>query len=191
MARLSERFQVTLFNACLLATFVALSQPCFSYENATDTGNVDVEASRMQVKLIYRHTQVLYRTDAVTLGQYAMFLDKAADRISGLPFLGIDTDILNFRQTVANRLMNIAMMYRDIGMRASLFRNYNTDCHYNTVGNWWYYYHTYWCRTYRDQTERRVATRDAVWFKNEQTTAIKSEMSDLRRKLTERYGVEF
>jgi hypothetical protein len=124
-------------------------------------------------------------------GQYALILDHAAARLDNLPILGVDAQLLDFGFGMATRLRNVAQMYRDVGLRASIFDQNFTECVEEEAGDFWVYYIRYWCRTYRDHTERQVALLDAVRFRSEQTNEIRSSFAMVRRDLTARYGAEF
>jgi hypothetical protein len=147
------------------------------------------EQSLEAFSTLRRELRVLDRRDADSFGQYAYWLESAANRFEYLPVIGVDKRITGFALESAQRLRNIALMYRDIGMISSISTNYYTSC--ATVGGYYSFYFGWYCNTFPDYTSRRVAARDAALFRLHQGGAMRAAMAQLRVCLVDDYNVDF
>lgn len=153
--------------------------------------DVSVEKTKEVFNLIKRETTQLTRRDAVTISAIPLNFERSANRLERLPVLQIDPEVTAYALDLAKRYRNIARAYRDIGLIAYVYRDSEVSC--NSVSTWgnFSYYFSFWCRNNPNPMVRRVAQRDAVLFRIDQTNEVKSSLAEFRIKLTRRYGVEF
>lgn len=152
---------------------------------------VSPEKTKEIFDLIKRETTQLTRRDAVTISAIPLNFERSANRLERLPVLEVDLEVTAFALDLAKRYRNIARAYRDIGLISYVHRDSEVNC--NSVSTWanFSYYFSFWCRNNPNPMVRRVAQRDAVLFRIDQTNEVKSNIAEFRIKLTRRYGVEF
>ena len=180
----------TLIITALLAAFVntaAFANDCSLPEGASLAETPD--ASLAAFSTLRQELRILDRRDADSFGEYAQWLERAANRFEFLPVIGVDKRITGFALEAAQRLRNIALMYRDIGMISSISTTYYTSC--STIGGYYSFYFGWYCNTYPDYTSRRVAARDASLFRLHQGGTMRAGLAQLRVCLVDDYNVDF
>ena len=125
------------------------------------------------------------------LGESALWFDRYARKIETLPSLNVDQDLMDYCDEVVLQLRIQATYYRMASSRVSqestqpnVFWGYFTN----------YYGETYshWTRTESDASRARRYERAAsAGNRAEQFQAIDTATTDIRRKMTDRYKVEF
>lgn len=120
---------------------------------------------------------------------YAATLEKSATNLEFMPVTGVDKRITNFTLDTAQRLRNIALAFRDIGLVSSIYNTTYTSC--SGYNGYYSYYFGWYCRTFRDYRARRVAERDAELFRMNQAGEIQKNLAELRVCLVEDYTVDF
>jgi len=141
----------------------------------------------------------------ITGGQFAMWFDKYARRIEGLPLLNVDKDMLDYGGYVANQLRTASAALRGAGIE-SRTRQVNLPNFYNTytVGEvyggtrWRTHGSTYTFQVPDGSRKGQERTRVRTEQRAKGATAVREIMADLekltaeaRRVMTERYQIEF
>lgn len=165
---------VRLFSFIFLTSFI-LDQGAFAQVSANTQLNQKFITSVMQ------KARVLKRSGGKTLGHIAQIFEKTAENLEDSDLYDLESRVIDWTLDVALRLRNVALMFRDVGMRASVAG----DQVYNTSGSFhWGYYYAFWTRQFRYNYERRVATYDAGKFKFEQYNEIRTSGVRLRYELS-------
>ena len=181
---------LTAIFAVLTATFMSTSAQAADCALPDGASLIETpEQSLEAFTTLRRELRVLDRRDADSFGQYANWLESAANRFEFLPVIGVDKRITAYALEAAQRLRNIALMYRDIGMISSISTTYYTSC--STVGGYYSFYFGWYCNTFPDYTSRRVAARDAALFRLHQGGNMRAAMAQLRVCLIDEYNVDF
>jgi hypothetical protein len=138
----------------------------------------DQKATLEYITKVFRDTQLLRRSGGITTGHMAQIFENAANRLEFRDDSGVAEDVVDWAYDTAKRFRNVALMFRDIGMRASVAGNSSvTTFNYAYFG----YYAAWWRQTYTNNSARRVATYDAGRFKWTQYYAIREAGANLRR----------
>lgn len=158
-----------------LFSLMLLSQPSFADVDSNTETSIDF------VNRVMAKSRLLKKSGGITLGHMAMIWERAATQIEDTDFTGVTEESVDWGLDVAVRLRNVALMFRDVGMVASVAgHSYE---YWNGYGYGWGYYRAYWKRAYRMSYARRVARYDAARFKWEQYNQIRISGVTLRRQL--------
>ena len=133
----------------------------------------------------------------------AIWYDKYAEKIDNLPVLDVDQDLLNYGSNTSSALRNIAQSARGAPIAQSALKNYETQITaagavpyggYGPYGG----YHAGWGYQYLDVNNyKQVRDQQRLVKNGEYETRmniwqdIAKATSDIRRKMTEKYKVEF
>jgi hypothetical protein len=128
--------------------------------------------------------------DRPTYRSQKLWYDRYAKQIEELPILGVDTDLLNWGNTIARTLREMAsgINYAD---KDAAYRLAGTANGYGgyVYGGYGYYYGNskgYDAAVLKKQTNAVVGVQlDQRW------EAMEASIADMRRKMTEKYKVEF
>lgn len=171
-------------------------------------GQVSSSATKEYYDGVRRYLHDLkLETGAKSYSSIASWFDKYAGRIDRLPLLGVDAEMLDYSEMIVNQLRNCSMSIRGVaisssakgagvqGTASSYGTTYNNS--YNTR------YHVFTGSTYeqgKDAVRDAAAQRQAI---NRQERAkgsasvqeivgqIKQETTSIRRRMTEKHGIEF
>lgn len=145
-------------------------------------------------------------------GQCAIWYDRYARKIDGLPILDVDPDLLDFTANVAVGLRGLAGTYREAGIQSARYSanrtsgwvgSYIGGCGY--WGGYGYGYSGYGFGVPRmgaysvarisGPSPRSVAKRlgraNASRIRSQEFQVLDEGMAKMRRSLTEKYGLEF
>jgi hypothetical protein len=154
------------------------------------------------------------RDHVKTFGQAAMWYDKYARKIDGLPILNVDDELLNYGSNIAELFRSAEMAMKGVGMRASNRRasnnassggyayssgGYRAGYGYNAAG---YGDQGYTVRLGPGQASLQAKGRtDAIITRQERSSGaatvqqiwqtIDQETAATRRALTQKYQIEF
>jgi hypothetical protein len=138
---------------------------------------------------VRQELQIVRKIGSSEPRHYAISLEKTATNLEFMPVTGVDKRITNFSLDTAQRLRNIALAFRDIGLVSSIYNTTYTSC--SGYNGYYSYYFGWYCNTYRDYRARRVAERDAELFRMNQAGEIQRKLAELRVCLVEDYTVDF
>lgn len=138
---------------------------------------------------VRRELQIVRKSGRSEPRHHAAMLEKAATNLEFMPVTGVDKRITNFTLDAAQRLRNVALAFRDIGLVSSIYSTTYTSC--SGINGYYSYYFGWYCRTFRDYRARRVAERDAELFRMNQAGEIQTNLAKLRVCLVEDYTVDF
>ena len=130
------------------------------------------------------------KTRNLTTAEYGLWYDRYARKIESLPSLHVDKDLLAYCDELVIQLRVLATRHRMVGIKAG---SYTRDPNYVVnYFNTWYgtYYETRQAESdfdYVQRVERAAASADKV----QTYEAIDQQTLQIRRKMTDRYGVEF
>jgi hypothetical protein len=137
-----------------------------------------------------RYPEAGQQTGAMTSGSYAQWLDRYAKKIDRLPVVQVDEDMINFAATTAQQLRSMAVSYRGVGIKASVYSaNITWDFNYYPwYGNWW--------------ASRNIGLSDHLQAKRNERASVSlsaaqmwpvmdDALQQLRIVLSKRYQVEF
>jgi len=126
------------------------------------------------------------------IGESALWFDRYARKIETLPSLHVDPDMLQYCDDVVMRLRVQATYYRTASSRINQESSQPNAEFWGYFNN--YYGNTYgvWTRTESDQTRaRRYERAGSASNRAEQFQAIDEDTLAIRRKMVEKYQVEF
>jgi hypothetical protein len=152
--------------------------------------------------------------DMKTIGQKAVWFDKYARKIETLPMLNVDPELLDFGQFVAKTLRNGALDVRNLCIDAGVakgqvqqgmvnpyyYGGYGYDRAGPYGGNGWYGPGVTAVNSLDAQLQRQAAQRRAIRTQTRGDSyagmyAMRDQIvqaaSGIRRKMTERYQIEF
>ncbi len=128
--------------------------------------------------------------DSVTLGQNAAWIDRWARKIERLPLLNVDPDLLDYGAYVAAQLRASSDAIKGIGISSGARSAQINGGRYGAYGAYGGY------ADYRDNDNQRLAVRAEERAKGATSAlgkfrGIEGATVDIRRKMTERYQIEF
>ena len=174
----------------------------------------DLPKLRAQASLDHFHAVTAMANDLkkdmkglANLASSALFFDKYAKRIERLPILNVDEELLNYSAFVADQLRNASGSVRGMGIRSGVRESQITSSSagYGYVGG--YRYGAYGGyggvrSVYSPRAEARGIAADRRVVRSEEKgnmatnvhqirDAMIGATSDMRRKMTQKYQVEF
>jgi hypothetical protein len=146
-------------------------------------------------------------------GQCAIWYERYAKKIDQLPIVNVDPELLDFTQGVATSLRGLAGTYRQVGINSARYSS-------NPTGGWvggstgrgaaswggYGYGAGYGGSFYRmpgsfavakksgpspQSTAKRLGRASASGVRSEKFQTLDEGMSQMRRSMTEKYGIEF
>jgi hypothetical protein len=126
----------------------------------------------------------LQKQDAKTMGQMAMWIDSAARGIDRMPVLNVDDELLDYSTTVSNELRQIVASLQGVGIQtgAQAAQIYSTDSYYYDDGT-----NVQGARRAVKAQEKAEGATSSL----EMSRVIASQSAAIRRKMSEKYQVEF
>jgi hypothetical protein len=118
----------------------------------------------------------------VSAGAFGAWIDRQARRIDQLPLLNVDPELLDYSQGVAKSLRVTAAKQRGATINASAYsvrRTRYDDGYHNSLSD------------SQNMIQTRMETAAANLSHVEVMRMLDDETAAIRRRLTERYGVEF
>jgi hypothetical protein len=149
---------------------------------------------------------------ARSIGQYGLWFQKYARKIDRLPILNVDPDLVTFGQQTASHLRDATASIQGIGIRSAArqaqivpeanvtasYSGFGPMARYGAFGGYRVFggYGGYAEATFRDVSadRRTVRTEERSRGASEARQImqqIENEMADMRRKMTEKYQIEF
>lgn len=145
----------------------------------------------------FRATQKLYedlrnpsKTRNLSTAEYGLWYDRYAKKIESLPSLNVDKELLTYCDDLVLRLRVLSTKSRMVGIRAganSRSPNYVTNYFSTWYGTYYQNRQVESDYDYVQRVERASAAADKFATYQE----IDQDALAIRRKMTERYGVEF
>jgi len=130
----------------------------------------------------------LQKRESKTHGQLAAWISAAARRVDRLPTLHVDAELSDFGGKVANQLRDMTAAWQGVGIESGR----------QTAGIWdtgsYYYSNSYTDTTVGDLARQQVRaeqTATGATTSNNISQQIANQMGAMRRKMTDRYQVEF
>ncbi len=145
------------------------------------------------------------KKDRKTMGQIAVWYDKYARKIDRLPIANVDPDLLNYGKYVSESLRTGQSQVTDAAARSRIRQNnvpeqYDITTYSTPIGaNWGGQYNWNgwqatpdWQRTGSLQSNVRMEEQiKGARSANDVLRDIENATADIRRHMTEKYGVEF
>jgi hypothetical protein len=138
----------------------------------------------------------LDKKEMKTWGQMAMWLNKYAERIHKLPLLNVDPDMLDYGQKVSYDLRGAASALQDMGIQSAVEQREIESSNPSGVNAYSDRYGYARGVTYNDNSAQKRAARystraEGVNAARDIVEGIKNGTVEIRRKMTNRYKVEF
>jgi len=174
------------------AAVTMAAAPDEAAEDAPSPGSVNVRATRAHFQAIQNLLDDLTEK-AVDQRRVSLWCQRYADKIDRMPLLGVDPELLDFGQQVSMTLRNLANVSTGASLNVNMRRTTEAANTYTYGGYYGYGYtadlgdtsRAAMSRITRQEATKAAADEISIWTKLENQTAA------MRRKLTERYGVEF
>jgi hypothetical protein len=177
--------------------------------DAPDAGSLQKLASQQYFKSIAGLVDDLREkpdtTGVKTIGQVGAWFGKYARRIDELPMLNVDPELLDYGAYVSSSLRQAESTFRGSGGRARV-ASLNVPTQYDVVGGYragygrWGAYGGYGAYGYHEDLRAMQEARTQIRTEERVNTAasgrdimqqIDQATVDIRRKMTEKYQVEF
>lgn len=137
--------------------------------------------------------------DSKTMGSYASWFEKYARKIESLPILNVDPDLVEFGARTADNMRNASQTLRGTGIASSAAEKqiYNAapDVYYQNTYFGTNYYYDYSSASRQISSQRRAVRAQYKAQGYGQVTSIRQSIeqdaAETRRKMTERYQIEF
>jgi hypothetical protein len=170
----------------------------------TSTPTVSPEAQKAEISRKYFHSvrtlvDELKKTLGKTRDNHVVWMERYARKIDDLPIKDVDEDLLTFGGNVSNSLRYQAQAGRSAALRSGVrqaqpvYQSYSYGA--GAVGPYGSYGGYSFSGTVRVEPERgQIRTEEhatAVQVKNSEMKQIEDGMSQMRREMTKRYGIEF
>jgi len=161
-------------------------------ESQTDATNPQLYATQAHFKAVQKLTDDLFKKQWKTFGQYAQWAESYARKIDRLPLLNVDADMQQYSEGVADLLRQGAESFRGVGIRSygRQTQIWNSNyVNYDYYGNRYYgsYDASGQARRAVDSEERMQGALDSASLRRE----VESRTGDIRKKMVEKYKVEF
>jgi hypothetical protein len=152
-------------------------------EQQPDPAKAKLEAS----KRYFKSLETLIETLRQESRSSNLWYEKTARKIDGLPILNVDEDLLAWGSTLSKGLRQMAENLRGVGRQlgvaqASVYGNYYGGGSYG---------YGYTSGTAQESLNREVGSAQAGTVRSTGMQGILNGMADMRRKLTQKYHVEF
>lgn len=163
-------------------------------------------ASQQHFKTVVRllNELKLEKGNMKTFGQHAVWFDRYAARIGKLPILNVDPEVVQYSAFVAQKLCEASEAVRMSGIQAGVRKSYvqseSPDVYtYGYRGGWYGGYGYARPAPYADLryegAQRRIIRKEEYGAARATEQEIKGDIiaatSEIRRKMTEKYQVEF
>jgi hypothetical protein len=198
-----------------------LDAPASAQQNLASPSETDPEAADKQLVIVSSQTYFksiesllddlrIKRSSSefVTWGQVGAWFEKYARKIDGMPILHVDPELLDYGAYVANSLRDAENSMKGIGMRSGyrkteLPTQYNYNVQAGAVGGWGPYgagVRGGYRWTAQEDLSAEFADRAHVRTQekiqgnveaNHITQGIAQSTAEVRRRMTEKYQVEF
>ncbi len=143
--------------------------------------------------------------DFVTWGQVGMWFEKYARKIDRMPLLNVDPEMLDFGAFVADSLRQAENAMKGIGAQSGYRKTqlpnyYNVQTYARPVGvTRWGVHGAYGYRATEDlsakgQAESRIRTQERIrgnMSANMTVQGVEAATADIRRRMTQKYQMEF
>ena len=170
--------------------------------NAEEGATADPRAIASASRRYYQSTVKLFddiqrkRRSDHSQGEYALWIENYARKIDRLPILNVDQELLAWGGFVANSLRSVTAALRGIGIATGArAADINAGGGNGGYGGGYGYGGRYGNRrnNYSNQKARikRKETAKGVSVREAQYSAIQSSISEMRIKMTNKYGIEF
>jgi hypothetical protein len=177
----------------LPADSVAMVDPAASAQSspvaksATNTGDsLTRESSRKYFQSIQQRLDSLrlQKKDAKTLGQMAMWIDMAARGIDRMSMVNVDDDLLDYGAAMSGDLRQIVASLQGVGIQsgARAAQIYGSDSNYYDDG-----YNVQGARRAVRAEEKAAGATSSL----ELARSIANQTAAIRRKMTDRYKIDF
>jgi hypothetical protein len=125
--------------------------------------------------------------------QYGLWLNRYARKIDKLSILNVDKDLLNYGMNVSGSLRQVSSQYQNVGVQASVQSTDRASNYYPmAVG---YYGQTYGYYEPHGLSDRKIAMKEGTAQAVGSGMTVFDQLDDatiqIRRLMTERYGLEF
>lgn len=197
------------------ATSLAINEAEDEATQSQNEHNSTVTATRTYFTSVNQYFRDLQDKNARTIAQYGVWFNRYAQKIDQLPLLNVDKEMLNYGHYVAQQFRNAAAAIQGIGIRQRVRQVENVNAA-GVPGYWgsaydggysydgYYYRGTYGFTPRGDvqqaelRQQQQARTKVNVQEKARGASAARAIMRDvqnatsmIRRKMTERYQVEF
>ena len=163
-------------------------------------------ASQQHFKTVVRFLNELKleKGNMKTFGQHAVWFDRYAAKIGKLPILNVDPEVVQYSAFVAQKLCEASEAVRMSGIQAGVRKSYvqtgTPDVYtYGYAGGWYggYGYARYapYADLRYEGAQRRIIRKEEYGAARATEQEIKGDIiaatSEIRRRMTEKYQVEF
>jgi hypothetical protein len=131
------------------------------------------------------------KTDNRKYAKQAGWYDRNARKISQLSMVNVDPELLDYSQQVTTALRTMAYKLRNQAAEAGQY-SYNRQTYWNIYGDWYNgYFSTYQTLPAEREKAEKMATMYGAMSYADTVQTIGNATADIRRKMVERYKIDF
>ncbi len=163
----------------------AAKPPSGSKSSTNDVDSLQRDSSRKYFQAVQQRLDSLrlQKNNAKTLGQMAMWIDNAARGIDRMSSLNVDSDLIDYGATIATELRQMVAALQGVGIQSGVRQS-------QIYGGDSYYYGDYDVQGARRAVraeEKATGATSAL----DLSRLIANQSAAMRRKMTDRYKVDF